>query len=150
MHSADPGNENGIDDQLYLVKALEISHLRLIAGIDKRFESGPDQFAQAPAEDHLLAEEIGLGLLPETGFNDTGPGAADGLRMGERQLQRPSRGVLMNGHEARDSAAFHKLRADERARAFGRHHVNIDFLRRLDVTKMNVKPVRKKECLTRF
>ena len=44
-----------VDDQLELVQALEVGHLRVIAGIDERLKAGLDQLGGAAAEHGLLA-----------------------------------------------------------------------------------------------
>jgi hypothetical protein len=52
-----------IHDELELVQALEVGDFRLIARIDQGLEARADELAAAAAEDGLLAEEVGLGLL---------------------------------------------------------------------------------------
>src|SRR5690348_13825831 len=52
-----------VDDQLQLVHALEVGHLRLIAGFDERVEARLHQGAHTAAEHGLLAEQVGLGFL---------------------------------------------------------------------------------------
>ena len=76
----DPLLVHEVDDQLQLVQALEVGRLGLVAGVDQRLEAGGHQRGQAAAEHHLLAEEVGLGLLVEGGVEHAGPGGADGVR----------------------------------------------------------------------
>ena len=74
-----------VDDQLELVQALEVGALGLVAGLDQRLEAHLDQGADAAAEDDLLAEEVGLGLLGEGRLEDAAAGAADPLGVGQGQ-----------------------------------------------------------------
>ena len=67
------------------MQALEIGALGLIAGLDQGLEGHLHQGADAAAEDDLLAEEVGLGLLGERGLEDAGAGAADPLGVGQGQ-----------------------------------------------------------------
>ena len=67
-----------VDDQLDLVEALEIGHFGRVAGFDQGVERRGDQRAQAAAEHDLLAEQIGLALLPERRLDGPGAAAADG------------------------------------------------------------------------
>src|SRR5215213_9502659 len=61
-----------VDDQLELVKALEIRHFRLVAGFGERLETRRHQCRNAAAQNRLLAEQIGLGLLGERGLDAAG------------------------------------------------------------------------------
>ena len=53
---------NQVYDQLHLVQALEVRHLRLVAGLGEHLEAGGDQVLQATAEHGLFAEQVGDGL----------------------------------------------------------------------------------------
>ena len=64
-HVGEPALVDQVDDQLDLVQALEIGHLGRVAGLDQGVVAGLDQGAQAAAQHHLLAEQIGLALLAE-------------------------------------------------------------------------------------
>ena len=75
-----------VDDQLQLVQALVVGDLRLVTGLDQGLEPGPDELGGAAAEDGLLAEEIGFGLLLERRLEDAGAAGADADRVGEREL----------------------------------------------------------------
>ena len=88
-----------IDDQLDLVQALEISDLGLIASLDERVEPGADQLGQTAAQHHLLAEQVGLGLLAESRLNNAGPATANPLGIGQAELVRPSRSILVHSQQ---------------------------------------------------
>ena len=90
-HVGDAALVHQVDDQLQLVQALEVGHLRRVAGLDQRFETGLDQCRGAAAQHRLLAEEVGLGLFLEGGLDDAGAAAADGAGVGQRDFARPCR-----------------------------------------------------------
>ena len=79
-----------VDDQLQLVEALVVRDLGLVAGRDEGLEAGADQLGRAAAEDGLLAEEVGLGLLAERRLEDPRAAGADPDRVGEREVARPA------------------------------------------------------------
>jgi hypothetical protein len=83
------------------VQALEVGHLGRVAGLDQRLEASLDQRRDAAAQDGLLAEQVGLGLVAERRLDDAGLGAADALGVGERVLQRPAAGVLVDADQRR-------------------------------------------------
>src|SRR6185503_5450349 len=91
--------------QLDLVQALEIGHFRRITRLDQGLEAGPDQLDKPAAEHGLLAEEVGLALLPEGGFDDPGPAAADRRRIGQCEIMSVARGVLVHREQAGHAAA---------------------------------------------
>src|SRR5215475_14703596 len=104
-HVGDAAFVDEVDDQLHLVQAFEIGHLRRVAGLNQRLVAGLDQRREATAEHDLLAEQVGLALLLEAGLDDSGAAAADGAGVGERDLQGVAAGVLLHGHQARHAAA---------------------------------------------
>ena len=65
--------------------ALEVRELGLVAGLDQRLEGALDERRDAAAEDGLLAEEVGLGLLEEGGLQYAAAGGADAFCIGERR-----------------------------------------------------------------
>src|SRR5690606_8173155 len=70
-----------VDDELELVQHLEVRDLRLVAGLGEGLEAVLDELRHATAQDGLLAEEVGLGLLGERRPDDAGARAADRLRV---------------------------------------------------------------------
>ena len=146
-HARDAGFVHQVDDELQFVQALEVGHLRRVAGLDERFESGLHQRARAAAEHGLFAEEIGLGLFLEGGFDHAGAGAADALGPGERDLLRLLAGVLIDGDERRHAFAFGVLAADDVAGAFRRDHDDVHVLRRDDGLEMDREAVAEEERL---
>ena len=123
------------------MNAFEIGHLRHISGFDQRLVARAHQLDKAAAQNALLAEEVGLAFLLEAGLDDAGAAAADGTRIGERDLQRVAGGVLLHGHQAGHAAAAHIFRAHGVARALGRDHENVEIGARLDQLEMDVEAV---------
>ena len=81
------------------MEGLEVGRLGLVPGLDQSLERGFDQLGDPAAEDDLLAEEVGLGLLLEGGLEDPGPPPADRRRIREGQIPGVARGVLMDGDQ---------------------------------------------------
>ena len=129
------------------MQALEIRRLGLVAGADQRFETSRHQRGQAPAQHHLLAEEVRLGLLVEGRVEYAGPGGADGVRIGQGELTRLAGGVLMDGDQRRNSAALGVGAPDEVTRALGRHHGDVDARRRHDLPEADVEAVSEHEAV---
>ena len=103
-HAADALLVHEVDDELQLVEALEVGRLGLVAGVDERLEAGLHQGGEPAAQHDLLTEEVGLGLLVERGLEHAGPGAADGVGVGQGELAGLAGGVLGDGDEARHAA----------------------------------------------
>ena len=140
-HTTDTRFIDHVDDEFELMENFEVGHLGLISSLDERLESSLDQCCGTTAENGLLAEEIGLGLLLEGGFKDTSTGAADALRPGEGSLLSRAALVLVDGDEGRDTLAFLILTADGVTGALGCNHDDVDMLRRLDRLVVDRKAV---------
>ena len=108
-----------VDDELELVEDLEVGEFGLVAGFGEGLEACLDEGAGASAEDGLFAEEVGLGLLGEGGFEDSGAGAADAFGVAEGLGESVTAGILLDGHEGWDSAAFGEDFADAVAGGLG-------------------------------
>ena len=74
---------------------LEVGELGLIAGLAEDLEAGLDEGGDAAAEDSLLAEEVGLGLLGEGGLQDSSAGGADALGVAKREGEGCAAGILL-------------------------------------------------------
>ena len=139
-----------VDDQLQFVHAFEVGHFRLVAGFDQRFERGLDQGADAAAQDDLLAEQVGFGLLGEGGFDDAAAGAADAFGVGQRQLPGRFRRTGRSGDQAGHAAPFFVFAADQMPRPLGRDQGRIDAFRRNDLAEVDVEPVRAHQQVARL
>ena len=91
---------NQVDDQLHLVQALEVRHLRLLSGLHQRLEAFLDQRRQTAAQHRLLAEQVALGFFLESGLQNAGASRPDAIARRHRahSWARP-RGILMNGQQ---------------------------------------------------
>ena len=95
----------------------------------------------AAAEHDLLAEEVGLGLLLEGRLEHAGPGAADGVGVGQGEVAGLARGVLGHGDEARHAAALGVGAAHEVAGALRGDHGHVDARGRGDLAEADVEAV---------
>ena len=131
-HEVEAAAVHQVDDELELVHRLEVGQLGLVAGLDEGLEGHLDQRGRAAAEDRLLAEQVGLGLLGEGRLEDAGPGAAEGAGVGQDPgAGRPAR-VAVDGEQRRHAAAGLVDAADEVAGALGGDHPDVDAGRRVD------------------
>src|SRR5690606_18106869 len=112
VHVGDAALVDEVDDQLHLVQALEIGHLRGVTGLDQRLETHADEFDQAAAEDRLFAEEVGLALLLEGSLDDAGEAAAatGAIRLGD--LEGGAGGVIGDRDEAGNTTALEEFATD--------------------------------------
>ena len=123
------------------MQALEIGHLRGIAGLHQSFEAGLHQGRAAAAQHRLLAEQIRFRLFPEAGFDDARPPGADGAGIGERQLLGLAAGVARHGDQAGHAAALDIGGPHRVARPFGRNHDDVQIRPRFDQLEVDVEPV---------
>ncbi len=121
-HVGEPALVEEVDDQLHLVHALEVRDLGLIAGLHQGLEGGLDEVRDASAQGGLLAEEIGLRLFLERGLDDAGPRAAHALAVGQGQVARLARDVLVDGHQGRHPRALGEEIAHDVAGGLGGDH----------------------------
>ena len=82
-HEVEAAAVHQVHDQLELVHRLEVGELGLVAGLDERLEGHLHEGRGAAAQDGLLAEQVGLGLLGERRLEDAGPGVAERPGVGE-------------------------------------------------------------------
>ena len=145
VHVGDAALIDEVDDQLHLMDALEISHLRRVAGFDQCLVTIAHQLDQAPTQNRLLTEEIGLAFLTERGLDDAGPATANGRGVRQRQIMRSAGGILSDGHEAGHAGAALVLGTHRMTGALRRHHADIHVGTRLDQIEMNVQAVGEKQ-----
>ena len=130
-----------VGDQLELVKTLEVRHLGVIAGVHQRLETGLDELGCAAAEDGLLAEQVGLGLVLEARLDHAAARAADALGVGKRQRASVAGRVLLDRDQPWHAAAFGELAPHEVPGALGRDHRHVHSGRRLDLAVVDREAV---------
>ena len=143
----------GVDevyDELHLVDAFKICHLRLIARLYQRIKAGLHQFGDAAAQHSLLAKQVGLRLFTESGFQNARTARADAAGIGQRVILRPAGYILVYRDQAGHTLALYILAAHGVAGAFGRYHDNVYILRRLDQVKVDVEAVGKHQYVALF
>ena len=140
-HEVEAAAVHQVHDQLQLVHRLEVGELGLVAGLDERLEGHLHEGRRAAAEDALLAEEVGLGLLGEGRLEDAGPRVAEPAGVGEDAGAGGPGGVLVDGEEGRHAAAALVDGADEVAGALGGDHPDVDALGRGDPAVADVEAV---------
>ena len=148
-HAGDPLLVHQVDDQLDLVEALEVRHLRRVAGGGQRLEAGLHERRQPAAQHDLLAEQVGLGLLRERRLDDAGAGAADGVGVRQGELLGLAGGVLLDGDQRRHAATLGVGAAHEVAGALGGDHDHVDALGRGDAAVADVEAVGEGEGVAR-
>ena len=121
--------------------AFEVGDLGLVAGFHQGFEASLDEGGAAAAKHGLFAEEVGLGLFFEGGLKHAGTGAADAFGVGQGDLFGFAAGVLIDGDQVGDAAAFHEDVADQMAGALGGDHDDVDVRGRNDLAEVNVEAV---------
>ncbi len=118
---------------------LEVGHLRRVPGIHQGLEPGLDERGDPTAEDRLLTEEIGLGLLCKRRLEYDRAGRADPAGVGERDGPCRPRGVLVDGNEGRDALTFLVGTADHVAGTLRGDHHHIDGGRRNDLAVVDIE-----------
>ena len=137
-----------VDDEFELVEDLEVGEFGLVAGLGEDLEACLDEGGGASAEDGLLAEEVGFGLLGEGGFEDAGAG---GSRWPWRR-RGPGRGrgrrrSCSTATRRGDAAAFGEDFADAVAGGLGGDEAHVDVSGRGDGTEADVEAVGEHEGL---
>ena len=146
-HAGDAFFVHQVDDELHLVQALEVRHLRLVAGLDQRLVTGLHQRGETAAQHDLLAEQVGLGLFGEGRLDDARSPAADRRGVRQRDLLGLARRVLRHGDERRHAATLGVRATNEVTGALRRDHDDVDALGRRDALEANVEAVRERERL---
>jgi hypothetical protein len=134
-----------VDDELELVEDFEVGALGLVAGFDEGLESALDEGADAAAEDGLLTEEVGFGFFFERGLEDSGAGAADALEVAQIEGVGVAGGILVDGDEAGDAAAFGEDFADTMAGSLGCGEADVDVPGGDDGLEVDVEAVSEEE-----
>ena len=121
--------------------ALKICHLGSIARLDERLETGLHQSGHAAAENSLLAEQIGLGLLAERSLQDTRTAGADTGSICQRVVLRLTAVILIDRDQAGNTLALDILRTYGMTRTLRGDHDDVDILLRNDAVEVDVETV---------
>ena len=139
-----------IDDQLELVKDLEIGRFRLIPRLDHHVECCLHELANAATENGLLAEQIGLGLFSKRRFQNSGPATTDALAVRGSHVMGITGRVLMDSDQARHAKAPFEHDAHPVTRGFRGDHYDVDALGRDDLFIEDREAVGKQQGHARF
>src|SRR5690625_197556 len=99
VHVGNAALINEVNNELKLVQALEICHLRRIAGIDQGVKTCTDELNSTTTQNSLLTKEVGLGLFAESGLDNTSTTPAIGACIRQSNVTGSTRGVLVNRHK---------------------------------------------------
>src|SRR5262249_49213707 len=113
----------------------------------QRLVAGADQLREPAAEDRLLPEEIGLGLLLDARLEHGRAGAADGLGVREPDLPRVAHRVLVDREQAGHATALLVLAAHEMSGALRRDHEDVHVGGRDDLLVVDVEAVAEGEVV---
>src|SRR3990172_4492679 len=138
-HPGEPALVEEVDDQLQLREGLEVGYPGLIPGFYGGLVSRLYQGGHAPAEDHLLSEEVGLGFLLEGRVQHPGPSAADGPCVRQPERLSAAGGVLVNGEETGHSRTFRVGAPYQVARPLGCHHQHVEIGGRLYCAEVDIE-----------
>ena len=127
------------------MQALEIGHLRCVAGLDKGLEAAADQLDQATAKHDLLAEQVGLAFLLEGRLDDARASAADATGIGQRQIVGVLRGILLDCDQAGHAATLLVFAAHRVAGTLRRDHDHVNGLLRLDQVEVDIEAMGKRD-----
>ena len=140
-HEVEPAAVHQVDDELELVHRLEVGELGLVAGLHERLEGGLDERRDATAQQRLLPEQVGLGLLLEGRLEHARARRAKAAGVGQDARPGRARGVLLDREQGRHAAARHVHRAQQVAGSLGRDHAHVDVRRGLDAPEPDVEAV---------
>ena len=132
------------------MQALKVGNLWLVTGFNQRLEAIHHQLRCATAQNSLFAEQVGFGLFGEGGLDAARAQSADALGIGQGQIPRISRCVLLNGNQNRNATASNIFAAHEVTWALGGNHGDIDVGWGLDVAITNVETMTEEDRVTGF
>src|SRR5580700_5780662 len=147
-HAIETAFVDQVDNQLYLVQALEISNLRSVAGFHQRLESFLDQRSQSAAQHRLLAEQVALSFFAERGLQHARASRTNTMRIGQGKLMCPLARILLNRDQRRYPAPLGINPPQQVAWAFGRDHHHVDITGRNDRLEMNAETMREAQNLS--
>ena len=150
VHPRDAALVHQVDDQLELMQHLEVRQFRRYPASTITSNPVLTSSSCAPTQHGLLAEQVGFGLVLERGLDDAGAGAADALRVRERQRLAFALRILFHRNKTRHTLAVDELAAHQVSRPFRRHHADGHVRRRLDQPEVDVEPMPEKQRVAVF
>ena len=126
---------------------LEVSHLRLVASLDQRIETGVDQLGDTAAQNGLLAEQVGLSLLLEGGLQDACTAGTDAGSISQSDVLGLAGVVLLHADQRGAALALGVQAADDVAGALGGDHDDVHILGCGDGLEVDVEAVCKGQSL---
>ena len=130
--------------------ALEVSVSRVIACLTKSLEACLHKSANAAAKNSLLTEEVGFGLGAERGLKKACSCTAYCKTVSKCHIKSLTGVILLNSYKARSTLACLIFASDGVTGSLGSYHCNIDKLRRLDASEMNVEAVSEHKHIALF
>ena len=119
--------------------ALEICVSGIIACFHQCLKACLHQSGYAAAKHSLFAEQVGLGLGTEGGFQNARTRAAYTQGISQGHIQRLAGGILLNGYQAGNTLAGFVFASYGVARALGGNHGHVHERRRIDQAEMDVE-----------
>ena len=126
---------------------LEVGHLGLAPGLDQRLETHPHQLCQT-AVHHLLAEQLGLGLLTHRRDEGVVPQPADGLGVGLGEVPCPTGRILVDAEQGRDGVSVLIVTPHRRTGLLDRHQTDVHPARRLNLPEVHAETAWEHEGIT--
>ena len=136
-----------VNDELHLVAGLEVGHLGLVASLDQSVEASVDELADAAAQDSLLAEQVGLGLLLEGGLEDAGTAGTDAGSVCQSDVLGLAGEVLLDTDQRGAALALGVQTADDVAGTLGSDHDDVNILGSGDGLEVDVEAVCESQSL---
>src|SRR5690554_2166867 len=141
VHVGDTAFVHEVNDQLQLVQALEVSHFRRVTRFGQHLEASLDQLNRATAQNCLLTEQVGFGLVLEGGFDDTGTTTAHTAGVGQSDVLGIAGSVLEDRDQIGNTAALDELGAYSVTRRLGGNHDHVQILARYDLVVVDGETV---------
>ena len=121
------------------MQALEVRHFRRVACFHEGLKARHDQVRDTATKNSLLTEQVGFTLFLEGGFDDTGAAATIGRSVGQGDVLRVARGILINRNQGRHASTLEVLGADEVTGALGGDHDHVEVRARFDQLEVDVQ-----------
>ena len=126
---------------------LEVGHLGLVASLDQSVETSVDELADAAAQDSLLAEQVGLGLLLEGGLEDAGTTGTDAGSVCQSDVLSLAGEVLLDTDQRGAALTLGVQAADDVAGTLGSDHDDVNILGGGDGLEVDVEAVCESQSL---